>query len=171
MLEQSIKDLLTTLGQTTPTPVQSMYIFKQPSIGGEVSIHRDSTFLYTTPESCIGLWLALEDSTLENGCLWAVPGSHTDGPVQRRFKRKSDQSGVEFSGPDEAKYKLEQDFVPLPVSAGTLVVLHGSLVHYSAPNTSSKSRHAYSVHYISGKAEWDKENWLQLPSGEVFRAL
>ncbi len=55
-------------------PLQSMYIFKQPSIGGVVVPHQDSTFIHTTPLSCVGLWWALEDATRDNGCLWAMPG-------------------------------------------------------------------------------------------------
>ena len=53
-----------------------MYIFKQPNIGGEVTCHQDSTFLYTEPIDIVGLWFALEDATIENGCLWAIPGGH-----------------------------------------------------------------------------------------------
>ena len=48
--------------------------------------HQDSTFLSTDPPSVVGLWWALEDSTKQNGCLWALPGSHKDG-VARRFLR------------------------------------------------------------------------------------
>ena len=62
-----MKALLDSLGYREPTPVQSMYIFKQPKIGGEVVPHQDSTFLYTDPPSVIGIWLALEDATLTNG--------------------------------------------------------------------------------------------------------
>jgi phytanoyl-CoA hydroxylase len=50
-----------------------MYIFKQPRIGGEVTCHQDSAFLYNDPISIAGLWFALEDATTENGCLWAIP--------------------------------------------------------------------------------------------------
>ena len=57
-----------------PQCVQSMYIFKQPHIGGEVGAHQDGTFLITQPQSCIGLWWALENTTIHNGCLWAIPG-------------------------------------------------------------------------------------------------
>ena len=56
--------------------VQSMYIFKQPGIGGKVGAHQDGTFLYTKPQSVVGMWYALEDCSKTNGCLWAVPGSH-----------------------------------------------------------------------------------------------
>lgn len=38
--------------------------------------HQDATFLNTTPMKLYGLWIALEDATLENGCLWFMPGSH-----------------------------------------------------------------------------------------------
>ena len=56
--------------------------------------------------------------------------------------------------------------VPLEVKAGTLVLLHHALVHYSAPNTSSKSRHAYSVHVIEGAdgTTYLPDNWLQRES-------
>ena len=60
---------------------------QQPRIGGEVRPHQDSTFLRTEPPSVVGLWWALEDSTRQNGCLWALPGIHTQG-VARRFIRK-----------------------------------------------------------------------------------
>ena len=47
--------------------------------------HQDSTFLYTTPDTTIGVWIALEDSTVDNGCLWTLPGEHTRG-VRRRMQ-------------------------------------------------------------------------------------
>lgn len=53
-----------------------MVICKQPSIGGAVPSHNDSTFLYTSPPSATGLWFALEDCTPSNGCLSFMPGSH-----------------------------------------------------------------------------------------------
>jgi phytanoyl-CoA hydroxylase len=55
-----------------------MYIFKQPGIGGEVGCHQDATFLYTDPITVTGFWFAIEDATLENGCLWAAPGGHRE---------------------------------------------------------------------------------------------
>ena len=66
--------------------LQSMYIFKQPNIGGEVTCHQDATFLYTEPLRMVGLWFALEDATIENGCLWVIPGGHRLG-LKSRFVR------------------------------------------------------------------------------------
>jgi phytanoyl-CoA hydroxylase len=60
------------IGMVDALALQSMYIFKQPLIGGEVGCHQDSTFLYTDPLTVTGFWFAIEDATLENGCLWHI---------------------------------------------------------------------------------------------------
>jgi phytanoyl-CoA hydroxylase len=73
------------LGIVKPRAVQSMHIFKQPGIGGAVGLHQDSTFLYTQPKSCVRFWLALEDATVENGCLQALPQGHKIR-LKQRFK-------------------------------------------------------------------------------------
>ena len=39
--------------------------------------HQDGTFLFNEPLKIMGVWIALEDATIENGCLWFIPGSHT----------------------------------------------------------------------------------------------
>ncbi|XP_068663919.1 phytanoyl-CoA dioxygenase [Aristolochia californica] len=154
---EKMLSLLFSLAYKKPVVIQSMYIFKQPGIGGEVVPHQDNSFLYTVPSSCTGLWLALEDATINNGCLWAIPGSHKDGLV-RRFIR--DENGVHFDGPSPS-YD-QKDFVPIEVKAGSLVVLHGDLIHQSFENQSSKSRHAYSIHAVeTDGCVWAKENWLQ----------
>ncbi|HEX2012486.1 MAG TPA: phytanoyl-CoA dioxygenase family protein, partial [Roseateles sp.] len=74
------------VGLTRPQVWQSMYIFKQPGIGGEVGCHQDATFLYTEPITVTGFWFAIEDATLENGCMWALPGGHRL-PVRKRFRK------------------------------------------------------------------------------------
>eukprot|EP00271_Cylindrocystis_brebissonii_P004610 TRINITY_DN16397_c0_g1_i1.p1 TRINITY_DN16397_c0_g1~~TRINITY_DN16397_c0_g1_i1.p1 ORF type:complete len:292 (-),score=53.39 TRINITY_DN16397_c0_g1_i1:409-1284(-) len=151
--------LAKSLGYTVPIPIQSMYIFKQPGIGGEVVPHQDSTFLYTDPPSCTGVWLALEEATEENGCLWVLPGSHKGIEPARRFFVES-SGGVSFVG-EAPTYDMAK-FVSVPVKAGTAVLLHGALVHQSYENKSPKSRHAYSVHVIEQKdCEYRSDNWLQ----------
>ncbi|MSZ34382.1 MAG: phytanoyl-CoA dioxygenase family protein, partial [Actinobacteria bacterium] len=62
------------IGMSSPRLLQSMYIFKQPRIGGEVNCHTDHTFLWTEPQSVVGFWFAIDDATTENGCMWALPG-------------------------------------------------------------------------------------------------
>ncbi|GMH42145.1 hypothetical protein BSKO_10064 [Bryopsis sp. KO-2023] len=153
--------------QQRPTPVQSMYIFKQPRIGGEVVPHQDSTFLYTEPPSVIGMWLALEKATVQNGCLYILPKSHQRG-LDRRFGKQSDGE-VGFDEPTK-EYDIDE-FVPVEVGEGALVMLHGAVVHCSKENTSAKSRHAYTVHFIDGRNPWSKDNWLQRSEDFPFEAL
>ncbi len=152
-----------SLGMRKPLLVQSMYIFKQPRIGGEVSLHQDSTFLYSRPQSCIGLWVALEDATLRNGCLYAAPGGHR-GPLRKRFRAPG--AGAAGSPPSAHMQVLDETPWPdrqvaLPVTAGSLIVLHGRLPHGSGPNLSEQSRHAYSLHLMEADADWPADNWLQ----------
>src|SRR5215210_5241383 len=123
-----VASLARALGYRRPLLVQSMYIFKQPLIGGEVSCHQDATFLYTEPLSATGLWFALEDATQENGCLWALAGGHRAG-LKSRFLR-AEGGGTRFETYDETAWPTE-GLVPLEVKKGALVVLHGLLPHLS----------------------------------------
>ncbi|KAB2620019.1 hypothetical protein D8674_036979 [Pyrus ussuriensis x Pyrus communis] len=154
---EKVSGLFISLGYRRPIVIQSMYIFKQPGIGGEVVPHQDNSFLYTDPPTCTGLWLALEDATITNGCLWAIPGSQKNGLV-RRFIRGED--GVTFDRPSP-EYD-QKDFVPIEVKAGSLVVIHGDLIHQSFENQSSKSRHAYSLHVVdTDGCRWSQDNWIR----------
>jgi len=146
------------IGLHQPLLMQSMYIFKQSNIGGEVTCHQDATFLYTEPMTVTGFWFALEDATLENGCLWAIPGGHKLG-LKKRFSR-AETGGTKFEVLDESSWP-DESLVPLEVKAGTLVLLHGLLPHMSYANRSPKSRHAYAVHVVDGIAEYPAENWLR----------
>jgi len=163
--------LLRDLGYARPLPVQSMYIFKQPRIGGEVVPHQDSTFLYTDPPSVVGIWLALEDATVDNGCLWGLPGSHTRFPLARRMVRDANSGAIEFEGP-QADHDLSE-YEPIEVKAGTLVVFHGEFFHMSYENKSEKSRHAYTFHVVEGAVgcEWSERNWLQRDPNFPFEPL
>jgi phytanoyl-CoA hydroxylase len=160
------------IGLADALALQSMYIFKQPGIGGEVACHQDSTFLYTDPLSVTGFWFALEDATIENGCLWAAPGGHA-APLRQLFKRVGDDSdGTVFEQLDSTPLPTPpEDLVPLEVPAGTLVVLDGRLPHWSDVNRSDRSRHAYTLHCISAAAEYPDWNWLQRPKDLPLRRL
>ncbi len=163
-----IAKLTDELGIKNPLLMQSMYICKQPHIGGEVNCHQDSTYLYTEGQPVIGLWFALEDATLENGCLWAIPGGH-QGVLKNRMVR--DQNGeLRHNVYDETPWPLEQ-MIPLEVSRGSLVILHGHLPHMSKENRSARSRHAYSVHIISGDDHYPADNWLQYPADMQFKGF
>jgi phytanoyl-CoA hydroxylase len=151
------------VGLREPLLLQSMYIFKSPEIGGEVTCHQDATFLYTDPVTVVGFWFALQDATVENGCLWAQPGGHR-GPLRQRFVREGgDTDGTRFEQLDGTPLPEggSDELIPIETPAGTLVVLHGLLPHWSGPNRSAHSRHAYSVHCIEAGARYPDDNWLR----------
>lgn len=174
-----------SLGFLDPQVLQSMVICKQPSIGGAVPNHRDSEFLYTNPPSAIGWWYALQDAGPGNATLGMWKGSHKGrkgGHITRRFVRKTNAPGTEFvqntghtlpKGMDEEKVEspAEEDLEILDIKAGSLVLIHGNVLHKSEKNTSPRSRFAYTFHVIEGTDGWvyDERNWLQPPEGGFSR--
>ena len=159
-------DIVRLLGLNAPLLLQSMVVCKQPFIGGEVNSHQDSTFLYTAPESCIGLWLALEPATTANGCMWAARGGHK-APLKSRFHRKGEEM-VMIALSDAA---LADCTTPLEADTGTLIVLHGRLPHLSYENKSAASRYAYALHLIDGDSIYLDDNWLQRPAELPLRGF
>lgn len=153
-----IAALINDLAIADPLLLQSMYICKQPYIGGEVTCHQDNTYLYMPNQPVTGLWFALEAATLENGCLWAIPGGHKQALKSRMTRDKDNNIHTEVY--DNTPWPLEK-MVPLEVPRGSVIVLHGLLPHMSKENTSSHSRHAYALHVISGQDDYPENNWLQ----------
>jgi len=156
--DPKLAELAAALGLAQPLLLQSMYIFKQPLIGGEVTAHQDHTFLWTDPPTVMGLWFALEDATVANGCLWARAGGHAE-PPRKRFHRVPG-GGTAFEILDDRALPLD-GMVPLEAPKGTCIVLHGLLPHQSGANRSARSRQAYSLHVIDAHASYRADNWLQ----------
>jgi phytanoyl-CoA hydroxylase len=163
--QPALAKLASDIGMRDAVLLQSMYIFKQPFIGGEVTAHQDHTFLWTEPQSVTGFWFALEDATIENGCMWATPGSHRE-PARKRFRREG--TGTTFDVLDERPLAVDAE-VPLVAPKGTCIVLHGQLVHRSGANRSPASRQAYSLHCIERSAHYPADNWLQGAAMRGFR--
>ncbi|MBS1264921.1 MAG: hypothetical protein MAG471_00749 [Acidimicrobiaceae bacterium] len=149
--------LAADLGFVDPLLLQSMVIFKPPHIGGEVICHCDHSFLWTEPQTVAGFWFALDDATVDNGCLWVTPGGHRQ-PARTRFR--IDGAGTTTDVIDPVPYEMD-GLVPVEVEAGTLIAFSGLLPHWSAPNTSDRSRLAYTLHMIDGTADYLEDNWLQ----------
>ena len=156
--DPKLATLARDLGLASAQLWQSMYIFKQPGIGGEVGWHQDATFFETDPVTVTTFWFALEDATVDNGCLWVEPGGHR-GPMRERFVRNGDDISMEKLDP--TPWPDNTRAVAVPVKAGTLVCFHGLLPHYSAPNRSPVSRHAYTLHATDTSAAYSPQNWIQ----------
>lgn len=167
----ALRALAADLGLAAPLLLQSMYIFKSPGTGGEVTCHQDATYLYTEPLSVVGLWFALADATRENGCLWAIPGGHRGG-LKSRFRRDAPGQAQRMITQvlDPTPWPLEQ-MVPLEVQEGALVLLHGLLPHMSHENRSPRPRPAYALHLIDGACSYPADNWLRRPDGMPARGF
>jgi len=165
---QKVKELAAAVGFEDSLLLQSMYIFKQPNIGGEVTCHQDSTFLYTEPIDILGLWFALEDATIENGCLSAIPGGHRYGLKSRWVREAEDKMKFEVF---DAEPWREDQLVPLEVTRGSLILLDGLLPHRSFENRSSRSREAYTLHLIGAGVKYPEDNWLQRGAAMPLRGF
>jgi len=148
-----------------PAIRQSMYMFKQPFIGAKVVPHQDRIYLYNEPFKVMGVWIALEDSTLENGCLWFIPGSNLKTTQRRCIRNPNEQEFNEgkmliFTG-EEDQYD-NSAFVPVEIKAGDAIIFDGQAVHKSEQNTSPITRQIYAFHIIeTHNSDYSKENWLQ----------
>jgi phytanoyl-CoA hydroxylase len=159
--------LVAELGVDEPLLLQSMVIFKHPRVGGEVGPHQDATYLYTEPPSVVGLWFALEDASLDNGCLEVLPGGHRLG-LRRRYQREGDRAKTTIL---DASAWPSEGWRPLEVPAGTLVAFDGLLPHRSAANRSGRSRCAYTLHVIDARAQYAADNWLRRPADMPLRGF
>jgi len=149
--------LAQAVGFRDPILIQSMYIFKGSGGGGRVAWHQDATFLHSDPVTVVGIWVALDHAHRGNGCLHVIPGGH-QGPLRRRMVRdKNDQT--RFIEMNDEPFELGLA-IPLEVSRGSVVLLHGLLPHFSEVNESSMAREAYTLHIIEGDAHYSEDNWL-----------
>lgn len=162
--------LAASLGLREALVVQSLYRLVPPLAAG-VDRHQDSTTLYTEPPSVLGFWLALEDADETNGCLRVLPGSH-QGPLRERLYRRKDGdlTRLVFERIHEAGQAPPlSGFMALPMSAGDLVVLHGTIEHFSEAGIDpERSRESFQVHMVDAGAKWSPDNCIQYPPHMPF---
>ena len=152
--------LATALGIERSKIWQSMYIFKQPRIGGEVAWHQDATYFYSDPISVITFWFAIDDAHLDNGCLW-VSREGAQSPLREKFIVEGGTARTQAL--DDTPWPATDHAIPIEVRAGTLVCFNGLLPHYSAPNRSASARHAYTLHVVDATTTYAPTNWIQRP--------
>jgi len=99
--------------------------------------------------------------------MWGVPGSHLEDPEQYLRVKDGENGALEtYLDPKSVTYKTE-GAIPLPVEPGSIVLLHGSFLHYSKPNTSDQQRHAYTLHVLEGDYEYSEDNWIRRQRDEI----
>ena len=141
-------DSLRALGMADPVAWQTMVIFKQPGIGGEVRWHQDASYLVTDPPAVIGAWVA---------------------PLRERFDADPASASGELLTLDDTPWPTADEAVALEVPAGSIVFFHDHVPHYSSQNTSPRSRLAFTLHCAPATARWSPANWLQRPTLPPFR--
>lgn len=159
--------MLRNIGYMRPRLWQTMYIFKQPRIGGEVRWHQDASYLHSLSSPVVGLWVAIEDSTLENGCLWVQPGGHRS-PLRDIFEVDPNTRKGNLRPLDKTPWPSEEEGQPLELEAGGVVIFADRLPHYSSANRSDRSRQAFTMHLSEHDALWSPLNWLQRPTLPPF---
>lgn len=115
---------------------------KPPGHGSVKEYHQDSaSWPFLIPQNQITCWIALDDATLENGCIRCLPGSHHYGLLHLRHL------------PQLLTEEMKAHEVPVPVPAGGCLLFHSLNLHYSSPNISDKRRRAWALHYMCAKTK------------------
>lgn len=146
----AIVDILTGVIGPDIKSMQSMLFIKAAGKPGQ-AWHQDEIFIPTRDRSLTGAWLALDDATTENGCLWVIPGSHRHGILwpqeahgDPRFDCTSESIGFPYT---------DDDAIPVEVRAGAIVFFNGYLLHRSLPNYAKTGyRRVLVNHYMSAQS-------------------
>jgi ectoine hydroxylase-related dioxygenase (phytanoyl-CoA dioxygenase family) len=150
MSHPAIVDVLTAIIGPDVKCMQSMLFIKSAGKPGQ-AWHQDEDFIPTRDRTLTGAWIALDDATTENGCLWVIPGSHKPGVLWAM----REQTDPRFDCTDESygfPYS-DEDAVAVEVKAGSVVFFNGYLLHRSLPNHTDRGyRRALVNHYMSASS-------------------
>jgi ectoine hydroxylase-related dioxygenase (phytanoyl-CoA dioxygenase family) len=150
LAHSAIVDVLTSVIGPNVKCMQSMLFIKAAGKPGQ-AWHQDEDFIPTRDRSLTGAWIALDDATVENGCLWVIPGSHKPGILWEM--REQDDPRFDCTDESFAFPYTDADAVPVEVSAGTVVFFNGYLLHRSLPNRAQSGyRRALVNHYMSAES-------------------
>ena len=146
----AVVDKLTAVVGPNVKLVQSMLFIKSENMPGQ-AWHQDESHIPTRDRSLTAVWIALDDATVDNGCLWVLPRSHRRAvlyPVQDTTDPRFDSTKHAHGFPDGDK-----DAVAVELPAGAAVMFDGHLLHQSLPNTSRGGmRRALVLHYMSAES-------------------
>lgn len=111
-------------------------VFKMPEGAQQFPWHQDDGYTPVTPSPYLTLWIALSDATIENGCVWVLPGSHKKGLVEHE-QTPIGLACHSLNDPNQG--------IPVPVPAGSIVAFWSLTMHKSGVNVSQGCRKAYIV--------------------------
>jgi phytanoyl-CoA hydroxylase len=123
----------------------SQFIFKNPGAWGQ-PWHQDSFYFpFDPPRPIVGVWLAVTEATLENGCLHVLPGSHRE-PVHEHVPDR--RPGANYGYVEIVDHDMDAA-VPVPMDPGDLLLFDSHLMHRSTDNESAGRRGAMVFHYAA----------------------
>lgn len=111
-------------------------VYKRPEAKRDFPWHQDTGYVPTMPEEYVTCWLALEDATIENGCVWVLPGTHKLGLVEHK---ETDVGKQCYFGDDPG--------IPVELTKGSMVAFNSLLFHRSTPNLSATTRKGMILQY------------------------
>jgi ectoine hydroxylase-related dioxygenase (phytanoyl-CoA dioxygenase family) len=147
------------LGRSDIDCFQSQFILKNPGVIGQ-PWHQDAYYFRFDRQPQVGVWLALGEATLENGCLWVTPGSHRD---LRVFHHVPDRRPAAVQAYMEIVDQDVSNQVPAVMHPGDVLFFHSYLMHRSTDNVADTRRAAMVYHYA--------EAGTKAVSSELERAL
>jgi ectoine hydroxylase-related dioxygenase (phytanoyl-CoA dioxygenase family) len=160
MSHPRLVEVLTTVIGPNVKAMQSMLFVKSEGKPGQ-PWHQDEYFIPTRDRSLTAVWIALDDATVENGCLWVLPGSHRRGVLYP--DREQDDAGFDCSIEAYGFPYRDSDAVPVEISAGSAVIFNGYLLHRSLQNSGRHGfRRALAHHYMSAESLLP---WMTPPIG------
>lgn len=167
--DKKITGILTKIIGPNVKCMQSMLFVKAPGKAGQ-AWHQDEYYIPTRDKSLVGAWIAIDDATIGNGCLWIIPGSHKPGFIRPRVTNKSN----EYADVDTVDIKSfpKKNIIPVEVKSGAVVFFNGYVLHSSLRNkTRDKFRTALVNHYMSAESmlPWDQDG--KLPATEDLRDI
>jgi ectoine hydroxylase-related dioxygenase (phytanoyl-CoA dioxygenase family) len=129
------------------TPNTQLYwdqtVYKRPEASRDFPWHQDNGYVPTEPVHYLTCWLALEETTIENGCIWVQPRTHKLGLVEHK---KTETGWQCYFGDDPG--------IPVPLKKGGMAAFHSLLFHRSTPNLSkTQTRKGYVLQYSQAGAK------------------
>ena len=159
LFHQKIIDVLSNIISPNVKCMQSMLFVKGPGKAGQ-SWHQDEFYIPTRDRSLTGVWIAIDDATIDNGCLWIIPGR--PGHMMRRVMSDCNEY-ADVDTVDVSQFDIE-DQVPVEVEKGSVVFFNGYTLHSSRRNkTTDCFRTALVNHYMSAESmlPWDQDGKLE----------
>ncbi len=141
----NVSGIVQTLLGEAAVLFQDMALIKPPRIGTIKPWHQDNAYFSVAPlDKIIGVWIALDDAAVENGCMHVIPGAHREGALKHMHDRDCE---IVPDRIDESRQ------VPIELKAGGALFFYGMLPHQTPPNTSARRRRALQFHYHAASCE------------------